>query len=189
MPRAVVLALDRVVAVWIDEDLENAVRFAPAGSAVQVSVRAGGARAEVTVADTRAAPPHLPTLQTELPGVRFVAGDFTAALVDGQNLTAVYRSPGLSPETIAPVADAARAVGLPVGGELDLFARALADLAIVETKSAGAASEVDRLLWRAGHRPVRISKYGAGMAALHPDLPRLKWHRVLDTHLGVPRAA
>lgn len=62
-------------------------------------------------------------------------------------------------------------------------------LAIVETKTGSTPSEVDRLLWRAGHRPVRISKYGAGMAALHPDLPRLKWHRVLDTHLGVPRAA
>ena len=89
-------------------------------------VRAG---AEVTVADTREAPPHLPTLQAELPGVRFVAGDFTAALVDGQNLSAVYRSPGLSPETVAAVFDAARAIGLPVGGELDLFAMALKGLA------------------------------------------------------------
>ena len=89
-------------------------------------VRAG---AEVTVADTREAPPHLPTLQAELPGVRFVAGELTAALVDGQNLSAVYRSPGLSPETVAAVFDAARAIGLPVGGELDLFAMALKGLA------------------------------------------------------------
>lgn len=85
-------------------------------------VRAG---AEVTVADTRQAPPHLATLQAELPGVRFVAGAFTAALVDGQSLSSVYRSPGLSPETVAPVFQAARAIGLPVGGELDLFAQAL----------------------------------------------------------------
>ncbi|MDR2325764.1 MAG: UDP-N-acetylmuramoyl-L-alanine--D-glutamate ligase [Acidovorax sp.] len=89
-------------------------------------VRAG---AEVTVADTREAPPHLPTLQAELPGVRFVAGPFAAELVDGQNLGAVYRSPGLSPATVAPVFDAARAVGLPVGGELDLFSMALKGLA------------------------------------------------------------
>lgn len=85
-------------------------------------VRAG---AEVTVADTRQAPPHLATLQAELPGVRFVAGAFTAALVDGQSLSSVYRSPGLSPETVVPVFQAARAIGLPVGGELDLFAQAL----------------------------------------------------------------
>ncbi|WP_370682629.1 UDP-N-acetylmuramoyl-L-alanine--D-glutamate ligase [Comamonas sp. GB3 AK4-5] len=88
-------------------------------------VRAG---AEVTVADTRETPPHLPTLQAELPGVRFVAGAFAASLVDGQNLGAVYRSPGLSPAEVAPVFDAARAIGLPVGGELDLFAMALKGL-------------------------------------------------------------
>lgn len=62
-------------------------------------------------------------------------------------------------------------------------------LAIVETKTGSTPSEVDRLLWRHGHRPVRISKYGVGMAALHPDLPRLKWHRTLHQHLGLPRAA
>ena len=88
-------------------------------------VRAG---AQVTVADTREAPPQLPKLQQELPSVRFVGGALTAALVDGQNLTAVYRSPGLTPESIAEVVHAARAMGLPVGGELDLFAAALQGL-------------------------------------------------------------
>ncbi|WP_407059812.1 UDP-N-acetylmuramoyl-L-alanine--D-glutamate ligase [Comamonas composti] len=85
--------------------------------------------AEVVVADTREAPPQLQQLMQELPGVRFVAGEFTPALVDGQGLNLVYRSPGLSPASIAPVADAARALGLPVGGELDLFAMALKTLA------------------------------------------------------------
>ncbi|MEG1734106.1 MAG: UDP-N-acetylmuramoyl-L-alanine--D-glutamate ligase [Comamonas sp.] len=88
-------------------------------------VRAG---AEVTVADTREAPPHLTTLQAELPGVRFVAGSFGADLVDGQSLSAVYRSPGLSPASVAAVFNAARSIGLPVGGELDLFAMALKGL-------------------------------------------------------------
>lgn len=88
-------------------------------------VRAG---AQVTVADTREAPAHLAALREELPGVQFVAGDFTPALVDGQGLSAVYRSPGLSPEVVAPVFDAARAIGLPVGGELDLFSMALQGL-------------------------------------------------------------
>jgi hypothetical protein len=37
MPRAVVLALDRVVAVWIDEELENAVRFEHATSVATAS--------------------------------------------------------------------------------------------------------------------------------------------------------
>lgn len=88
-------------------------------------VRAG---ADVTVADTREAPPFLPALQAELPSARFVAGEFTAALVDGQNLSSVYRSPGLSPASVAPVFNAARGMGLPTGGELDLFAFALKGL-------------------------------------------------------------
>ncbi len=61
-------------------------------------------------------------------------------------------------------------------------------MAIVETKTGATPSEVDRLLWSHGHRPRRLSKYGVGMAALHPDLPRLKWHRTLQ-QLGLPRAA
>ena len=86
--------------------------------------------AHVTVADTREVPPQLETLWHDVPDAIFVGGAFTAALVEGTPLRAVYRSPGLSPEVIAPVADAARAIGLSLGGELDLFAQALADLRV-----------------------------------------------------------
>ncbi len=89
-------------------------------------VRTGAAC--VTVADTRAAPPQLTTLQRDLPNVHFVSGAFHAALVDGQGLHAVYRSPGLSPQDVGPVVDAAQAVGIHVGGELSLYAMALAAL-------------------------------------------------------------
>ncbi|HEY8050059.1 MAG TPA: UDP-N-acetylmuramoyl-L-alanine--D-glutamate ligase [Ramlibacter sp.] len=82
--------------------------------------------ANVTVADTRAEPPMLGTLREQLPQARFVAGEFGDALLDG--MQAVYRSPGLSPAQVAPVVDAARALGVPVGGELSLFADALARL-------------------------------------------------------------
>ena len=81
--------------------------------------------ASVTVADTREAPPQLVHLQRELPNVHFVSGPFQAALVEGQTLQAVYCSPGLSFGTVAPVVDAARAAGIPVGGELSLFSQAL----------------------------------------------------------------
>ncbi|MDA7417879.1 UDP-N-acetylmuramoyl-L-alanine--D-glutamate ligase [Xenophilus arseniciresistens] len=84
--------------------------------------------ADVTVADTREAPPQLAQLQAELPTVRFVSGAFDASLIEGKPIRAVYRSPGLSPAQIAPVVDAARAIGLVVGGELDLFAQALRDI-------------------------------------------------------------
>ena len=81
--------------------------------------------AQVTVADTRESPPQLALLQQELPQVRFVAGAFDAALLDGQNFAAVYRSPGLSPAQLAPVLAAVQAQGLRLSGELDLFALAL----------------------------------------------------------------
>lgn len=59
----------------------------------------------------------------------------------------------------------------------------LPGLAVVETKTGSAASTVDRLLWRSGHRPVRISKYGTGLAALRPHLPATPWHRTLRRDL------
>jgi len=83
-----------------------------------------GQGARVTVADTREAPPQLPQLREQVPGAQFVHGEFSAALAEGQRL--VLRSPGLTPAQVAPVVEAARAVGVPVRGELDLFAEALA---------------------------------------------------------------
>ena len=82
----------------------------------------------VTVADTRQDPPQRATLQAEWPQVRFVSGAFSAALVEGTPVRAVFRSPGLAPEEVAPVVDAARAMGLWQGGELSLFAAGLQDL-------------------------------------------------------------
>ena len=58
---------------------------------------------------------------------------------------------------------------------------------IVETKSAGRPSAVDRALWQARCRPTRISKYTTGLAALRPDLPSNRWHRTLDRHFEVTR--
>ena len=56
-------------------------------------------------------------------------------------------------------------------------------LAVVETKTAGAGTGVDRALWSQGHRPVRISKYATGLAIMLPDLPAHRWHRVRTRHL------
>jgi UDP-N-acetylmuramoylalanine--D-glutamate ligase len=84
--------------------------------------------AQVTVADTRESPPNLDALREQLPQARFIGGAFSAALIEGQGVQAVYRSPGLSPEQVAPVVAAARAQGIVVGGELSLFAAALSQL-------------------------------------------------------------
>ncbi len=81
--------------------------------------------AQVTVADTRAAPPQLATLRAELPQARFIGGAFDAALVQDQALDAIYRSPGLAPAALAPVLEAARACQVSVCGELDLYSQAL----------------------------------------------------------------
>ncbi len=106
--------------------------------------------AHVTVADTRDAPALLGTLREELPDAVFIGGPLDAALVEGTSIRAIYRSPGLMPATLAPLLDAARAIGLPVGGELDLFARALADL----REAPSAAVEVEAAADPIGDAPV-----------------------------------
>jgi UDP-N-acetylmuramoylalanine--D-glutamate ligase len=84
--------------------------------------------AAVMVWDSRSAPPQAAALRDELPSVRLASGALTEASLGGVQL--VLKSPGLAPqdERIAPLLAAARAAGVPVGGELDLFVRALADL-------------------------------------------------------------
>jgi UDP-N-acetylmuramoylalanine--D-glutamate ligase len=84
--------------------------------------------AEVTVADTRAAPPNLNALQTELPEVHFKSGAFHANLIEGTTVRAVFASPGLAPTETASVLDAAKGLGLWVGGELSLFVQGLEKL-------------------------------------------------------------
>ncbi len=86
------------------------------------------AGADVTVADTRDTPPQLAALQAEWPDVHFVAGPFVASLVEGTSVRAVFRSPGLAPDVVVQVVDAASAMGLWQGGELSLFAAGLQDL-------------------------------------------------------------
>ncbi|WP_059413472.1 UDP-N-acetylmuramoyl-L-alanine--D-glutamate ligase [Cupriavidus basilensis] len=84
--------------------------------------------APVRVADTREAPANLVFLQAELPSAQFIGGAFDVALLDGIGLVAI--SPGLPPGEPATAAllAAARERGIPVWGEIELFARALAHL-------------------------------------------------------------
>ncbi|MEJ7928375.1 UDP-N-acetylmuramoyl-L-alanine--D-glutamate ligase [Ramlibacter sp. AN1015] len=85
--------------------------------------------ARVTVADTREAPPQLPTLRAELPQARFVAGPFGAHLL-ADGVQAVFRSPGLSPTQVDAVLQPAREAGLRIGGELELFSEGLEALRV-----------------------------------------------------------
>jgi hypothetical protein len=64
----------------------------------------------------------------------------------------------------------------------------LDSVVLIETKTASRPCEFDRMLWASGHRPVKVSKYGTGLAALDPSLPANKWHRVLrDYFTGRPQ--
>ena len=55
-------------------------------------------------------------------------------------------------------------------------------MVIVETKSADGQGAADRALAELGIRPVSMSKYCLGVAALHPELPANKWSRLLTRH-------
>ncbi len=83
--------------------------------------------AQVRVADTREAPERLAALREAVPDARFIAGSFTADLLDGVDFVAV--SPGLAPQReLAHIAPAAAENNIPVWGEIELFAQALAAL-------------------------------------------------------------
>lgn len=64
----------------------------------------------------------------------------------------------------------------------------LRGLTLIETKTSGPACVLDKRLWRAGHRPITISKYCTGMALMRRDLPVNKWHRVLNQRV-IPNVA
>ncbi|WP_305825283.1 UDP-N-acetylmuramoyl-L-alanine--D-glutamate ligase [Massilia brevitalea] len=83
--------------------------------------------ARVRVADTRAEPARLSALRDAVPGAEFVAGDFNADLLDGVGFVAI--SPGLAPNReLAAIAPAAAEQAIPLWGEIELFAQALASL-------------------------------------------------------------
>jgi UDP-N-acetylmuramoylalanine--D-glutamate ligase len=95
------------------------------GLAMALWLARSGAR--VRVADTRAEPQRLPALYAAIPEVEFVGGEFAATLLDGVDFVAV--SPGLAPHReLAAIAPAAAAQDIPVWGEIELFAQALAQL-------------------------------------------------------------
>jgi UDP-N-acetylmuramoylalanine--D-glutamate ligase len=83
--------------------------------------------AHLRVADTRAAPQRLPALMAAVPEAVFAGGEFAASLVDGVDFVAV--SPGLAPNReLAAIIPAAAELNIPVWGEIELFAQALAQL-------------------------------------------------------------
>ena len=56
------------------------------------------------------------------------------------------------------------------------------EMVVVETKSSDGRGVSDQALAGLGIRPVSMSKYCLGVAALHPELPANKWARLLNRH-------
>lgn len=83
--------------------------------------------ARVRVADTRDAPDRLEKLREAIPSAEFIGGVFTPALLNGVDFVAL--SPGLMPDgELATLLPAAAEQNIPVWGEIELFAQALAAL-------------------------------------------------------------
>ena len=105
--------------------------------------------ATLRVADTRLSPDRLSQLKLAVPDVQFVGGDdaasdgvFNAHLLDGIVFVAV--SPGLSPlRELTSIISAADATEIPVWGEIELFAQALAALGEVSSESDADAAQTE----------------------------------------------
>lgn len=95
------------------------------GLAMALWLAQAGAR--LRVADTRPGPERLTVLKDAYPQAEFIPGEFNAALLEDVDLIAV--SPGLSPhKELAAVLPAAQEKNIPVWGEIEIFAQALAAL-------------------------------------------------------------
>ncbi|MBW6436946.1 polyphosphate polymerase domain-containing protein [Actinoplanes hulinensis] len=151
-------------------------------------------------------------LEAKVPGPRGSTVKYRAPHVPGQPhptetglafLDEIFARHGLSPADRAGLTPVLRTAylrfALLMPGDsrvtVDTDLRWIADgrelrlpgVAIVETKTVSTAAEADRLLWRRGHRPVAISKYATGLAALRTDLPAAPWRRVLRQHFTLSR--
>lgn len=79
------------------------------------------------VADTRNEPERLPALRQAIPNVEYIGGPFAPDLLEQMDFVAV--SPGLAPNReLAAIAPAAAEKNIPLWGEIELFAQALAAL-------------------------------------------------------------
>ncbi|MFA7280517.1 MAG: UDP-N-acetylmuramoyl-L-alanine--D-glutamate ligase [Sterolibacterium sp.] len=82
--------------------------------------------ARLRIADTRVEPPGLSKLCQAAKDAEFVSGEFTKGLLENVDLLAL--SPGLSGGLMVVLE--ARARGIPVVGEIELFAQGLRDLGV-----------------------------------------------------------
>lgn len=147
-----------------------------------LEVKIGGARGSIT---KHRLPYHAPDRSTVGPGRGFVDEALrreaicpeAGVALEPVLVTSYRRTTLLLPATASRVT-----IDTGLSWQDGSIGLRLPDLAVVETKTSSAASPVDRLLWQRGTRPLRISKYATGLAALRPDLPNVPWRRTLRRH-------
>ena len=149
--------------------------------------------AQVTVWDSRPDPPQAAALQANVPGARRITALPIPLAAEGGQAGAgprlILKSPGLAPNDplVAPLLAEARAGGIAVLGELDLFVHALADLkaergyapqilAITGTNGKTTTTAMTKgLVERAGRHVVAAGNIGPTLldtlAAQGDDLP------------------
>lgn len=123
---------------------------------------------QVRMADTREHPAGLEQLPERIPGVEIKTGGLPLTLLEGCNL--LVFSPGLSPEhsAAAPLTAAARAAGIDIVGEIELFARELNRLkettgyapqvlAITGTNGKTTTTTITGLMAKAAGKSVRVA--------------------------------
>jgi UDP-N-acetylmuramoylalanine--D-glutamate ligase len=128
--------------------------------------------AALRVWDSRETPPQRDALRACVPGATLLGGELADAQLEG--VQRVLKSPGLAPhdERIAPLLQLARARGIAVQGELELFIEALAALkagsgyaprllAVTGTNGKTTTTALTaRLVERAGKRVVSAGNIG-----------------------------
>ena len=126
----------------------------------------------------------LETLDEQLP-TRRAPGHALAVAALGPTLSTHYQRTTL---LVEPTAHQTDLVPMPSRATIDTSLAFSAPgrerisypgVAVIETKTTGAPSPIDRLLWQAGHRPTKVSKFGVGVALFNPELPATKWNRIL----------
>jgi UDP-N-acetylmuramoylalanine--D-glutamate ligase len=126
------------------------------GLSVVRHLRAQGV--SVAVTDTRAEPPALAQLRELAPDIQVSTGGLDERLLNGAN--AIVISPGIAPS--GPFFERARAAGLPLIGDLELFARA-ARADVVGITGTNGKSTVTTLVARMAQRAGRRTRVGGNL--------------------------
>ncbi len=124
------------------------------------------ARGDVlAVADTRDNPPGLEALRRDMPDVAVFVGGLAPSVLDHADQVVV--SPGLASDT--PVLQEARARGLPVYGDIELFARHV-DAPVVAVTGSNGKSTVTTLVGLMGREVSGATRMGGNLGTPALDL-------------------